>query len=355
MDLWHYPQKVNEKPGVMELWNFPNGQPLYQTSLEQEVDLITKDIHSITQDLSDTYQPQDVQRALSCLSNSTNPDVALAYNIIKQLIEVHYNSHAEEDEEMTESPTINDHQIEVEEDFDYDEEEPQHTEEVITTSMPFFSSPTRPEIFIPAAAPIASRRQQQPKNNVTNSQDSEFSTSQDEKSSPGSLDSNEHYMDRFDEYMFQDDFSVQPRGNHSRNNSGAEKYIPSGSRSRRSSKKRFHEESVLQAKQGRHEPQPTHIKKLARVKNNPNMRRFRNKKSYLTRREQWALTPLVGSPTNQSALSSGEKTPKGSISLDSTSVGRMKPEVDMNRNIPAFMFDGSPASRQQKQKQEERK
>ncbi|KAL0484565.1 mediator of RNA polymerase II transcription subunit 13 [Acrasis kona] len=356
MDLWHYPQKVNENTGVMELWDFPNGQPLYQTSLEQEVDLISKDIYSITQELSDVYQTNDVQRALIHLATSTNPDTALAYNIIKQLIETHFDkdflykdaSGAGEEEEEEQEEVVqhkvtnlyNGNQIEVVDELECssDEEDEYNSEEVITTNMPFYSSPSQPEVIIPAAAPLLSRHFQPQA--LTNSQDPEFAS---EKSSPCSLDS-EQYMDRFDEYMLQDDFSCKPRV-HSRNNSGAEKYNNPSSK-RKATRRRFYEEAGNQTKQCK--PQPTHIKKLARVKNNPNARRFRNKKSYLTRREQWALVP-VGSPTNHSSNSNGERTPKGSISLDSSSVGclrRSKPEVDMNRNVPTFMFGGPIQSKQ---------
>lgn len=91
MDLWHYPTKANNKPGIMELWDFPNGQPMtnQHNSLNEETRLITRDIVAITQSLEDAYPTNDIRQTLNALATSDNRNSQLAYNIIKQLVESH--------------------------------------------------------------------------------------------------------------------------------------------------------------------------------------------------------------------------------------------------------------------------
>jgi len=336
MDLWHYPTKVNNRPGVMELWDFPNGQPMTteKNNLNEETRLITRDIVAITQNLEDAYPSQDIKQTLNALATSDNRSMQLAYNIIKQLVESHQNLEYELNRAVkrVEHQQILLQQVQPEfttaydSEYDYNEEE----EEDVVTNIPFFSSPA-PPVPIYTTSPTTPLVPEDISEQIFEANDED----QGYIISPRSYDDeqDDDVMNRYDNLMFEDDFAFKPR--LTRNNSGNNALTNKQKNSnRRLSKKKYTEELREKHLQQKHEA--LSMKKLARVRSNPNVRRFRSKKSYLTRREQWSLVAPVGSPKS-SSIDSVKSIHKSSISLDSSRLGISKPILDMNRNVPAVI------------------
>ncbi len=320
----------------MELWDFPNGnKPLehLENTLAEETRLITRDIVAITRNLDDAYDGNDIRQTLNYLATADNGNLQFAYNIMKQLVE----SHLHLEYQLNKANRKIEHQQQViqeiqpelasYEESDYESEYESEVEEednVITTNIPFFANPPAP----------AQERVQV----VPTTPDSSFEPEINEQSSDGEQD---EIMDKYQNLMFEDDFAFKPRliRNNSQGTSNgmhnADAQSPVGTpRNKHKYQKRLrrkYEETVKEAPTQQHM-----MKKLARVKSNPNARRFRQKKSYLTRREQWNMEFPSGSPKLNDGLASGSNpTHKSSISLDSTALGlSMRPILDMNRNVP---------------------
>lgn len=337
MDLWHYPTKTNKKPGVMELWDFPNGKPMEQNTIAEETRLITRDIVAITKNLDDAYDGNDIRQTLNYLATADNGNLQFAYNILKQLVE----SHLLLEYQLNKATKKIEHQQQIiqqvqpeltyesEYESEYSEVEEEEEEDVITTNIPFFVNPP---------APVAVANSYSPSTSLSSDMSEDMQEANGSVELVSSESEQDEVMSRYQNLMFEDDFAFKPR--LTRNNSQGANSMHAGEQSTAALKNRHKHQKRLRRKYEesvKEVPSPQHMKKLARVKSNPNARRFRQKKSYLTRREQWNMEFSNGSPKNSEVArgSSSSSSHKASISLDSTSLGlSTRPILDMNRNIP---------------------